>query len=312
MYMVNIKDKEKYALRLLLLTVKGCKSFEDVRTHNSIVYSTFEEAAISRNLLRNDGEWEKCLDEAVLVTMPKQLRLLFSMILVHGNPINSVNLYEKYKMFLCEDFLRTHNLEISIDLLLQDIQSHLNLENKTLFNYNLPNPLYKSILFDETLIDVENMKKYSENNIKTFNIKQREVFYEIMESVYGASTYKLFYLDGPAGSGKTYLYNTIIAHILGKSDKVLPCASTGIASTLLLNANTYHSTFQLFPPINNTSVCQIKHESDIAKCIINSKLILIDEVTLATNDAMNAIDICLQDLMQNTLPYGGKTILLGK
>ena len=71
---------------------------------------------------------------------------------------------------------------------------------------------------------------------------------------------------------------------------------------MLLGANTYHSTFKLYSPIKSDSVCLIKPNTPIAATIIKSKLILIDEITMATNCALNAINNCLKDLMSDNLP----------
>ena len=59
------------------------------------------------------------------------------------------------------------------------------------------------------------------------------------------STVKSFFLDGPAGSGKTYLYNTLIRFLKSKGKKVLAHATTGIASDLLIGGATMHSRFKL-------------------------------------------------------------------
>lgn len=80
-----------------------------------------------------------------------------------------------------------------------------------------------------------------------------------------------------------------------------------MVTTLLLSGNR----FKLFPPIINGSVCQIKHNIPSAKAIFDAKLILIDEITMATNIALDAIDKCCQDIMNNEIPFRGKTILIG-
>ena len=44
------------------------------------------------------------------------------------------------------------------------------------------------------------------------NEMQSEAFNKIMDAVFGSpdQPQRLFFLDGPAGSGKTYLYNALI------------------------------------------------------------------------------------------------------
>ena len=64
MYFVDPKKRELYFLRLLLLHVPGATSFENLRTFQHITYATFFEAAVARNLVKIDDEWERCLDEA--------------------------------------------------------------------------------------------------------------------------------------------------------------------------------------------------------------------------------------------------------
>ncbi|UYV68762.1 hypothetical protein LAZ67_6000728 [Cordylochernes scorpioides] len=94
---VNPKDSERYHLRLLLLHVAGAQSFEDLRTVDDIVCSTFKEAAQRRGLLADDSEWDACLAEAALFQMPCQLRQLFATILIYNNPTDPVSLWTKYK-----------------------------------------------------------------------------------------------------------------------------------------------------------------------------------------------------------------------
>ncbi|KAJ8909924.1 hypothetical protein NQ315_017228 [Exocentrus adspersus] len=44
MYSVHIRNQELYYLRLLLLHVRGARSYEEVRTVNGVIYETFKEA----------------------------------------------------------------------------------------------------------------------------------------------------------------------------------------------------------------------------------------------------------------------------
>jgi len=65
MYFVNPKDIERFYLRLLLLHVKGAKSYNDIKTVNGVLYSSFLNAAKAYNFIAADDEWDKCLSEAV-------------------------------------------------------------------------------------------------------------------------------------------------------------------------------------------------------------------------------------------------------
>ncbi|UYV76687.1 hypothetical protein LAZ67_14001760 [Cordylochernes scorpioides] len=101
---VNPKDSERYHLRLLLLHVAGAQRFEDLRTVDDIVCSTFKEAAQRRGLLADDSEWDACLAEAALFQMPCQLRQLslslFVTILIFNDPNDPGSLWTKFKGYL--------------------------------------------------------------------------------------------------------------------------------------------------------------------------------------------------------------------
>ena len=51
------ENAELYYLRVLLTKRKGMASFEAIRTVEVVVYSTFKEAAVAMNFLREDNEW---------------------------------------------------------------------------------------------------------------------------------------------------------------------------------------------------------------------------------------------------------------
>ncbi|CAG8745924.1 2124_t:CDS:1, partial [Acaulospora morrowiae] len=125
MYTVYPSDMERFCLRLLLLHTPGAKSFEDLRTVNNYIYASFREAALIRELLDNDDEWSKCLDEAVQWKMPSELRQLFTTILVWGNINNPSLLWNRYKEHLYEDLVCSYSTEVALILTYQDINKKL-------------------------------------------------------------------------------------------------------------------------------------------------------------------------------------------
>ena len=64
LYYVHPSVGERYFFRMLLLVAKGARSFEEVRTYNGVVYSTFRLACNARGLLGDDQEWHSAFDEA--------------------------------------------------------------------------------------------------------------------------------------------------------------------------------------------------------------------------------------------------------
>jgi len=88
------------------MVVPGPESYEHLRTYRDEVYPTFKEACRARGLLRDDAEWERCLEEACQFKMPGQLRRLFAQILVNCQPSDPAALFAKFKIHLTEDIRR--------------------------------------------------------------------------------------------------------------------------------------------------------------------------------------------------------------
>jgi DNA replication protein DnaC len=99
-------------------------------------------------------------------------------------------------------------------------------------------------------------------NIKN-NKEQHEAFQRICNAVFDKDPYKCkcFFLDGPAGSGKTYLYNALIRYLKLKGKKVLAQATTGIASDLLLGGATMHSRFKIPLQLDTNSSIKMSERS---------------------------------------------------
>ncbi|OAQ22733.1 hypothetical protein K457DRAFT_84363, partial [Linnemannia elongata AG-77] len=57
---------------------------------------------------------------------------------------------------------------------------------------------------------------------------------------------RLFFINGPGGTGNTFLYNTMIEHIRGHfQNTVIVVASSGIAPIILHGCYTSHHTFKI-------------------------------------------------------------------
>lgn len=54
-----------------------------------------------------------------------------------------------------------------------------------------------------------------------------------MSCIYNNNSQKIFFVDGPGGTGKTFLYKYLLASIPMKKDIALAVASSGIAANLL-------------------------------------------------------------------------------
>ena len=55
---------------------------------------------------------------------------------------------------------------------------------------------------------------------------------------------KCYFIDGPGGTGKTYLYQSLIASVQSQGKSIVIVASTGIEATLL-NGITTHKAIEI-------------------------------------------------------------------
>jgi hypothetical protein len=94
LYYAYLASDERYYLRLLLSTVKGCISYKDIRTVHGVLYPTFKEACRALGFLDDDNEWINCIDEVAVWASGTQLRQLFTTILWHCGVTNPKRLWD--------------------------------------------------------------------------------------------------------------------------------------------------------------------------------------------------------------------------
>jgi len=120
----------------------------------------------------------------------------------------------------------------------------------------------------------------------------------------------LFFKYGSGGTGKTYLWNTIIFKFRLDKHIVLVVASLGIASLLLPEGKTAHSVLKIPLHPDETSVCYFDKRSEHADFIRETTLIVWDEAPMMNRLAFEAIDRHLKDICDNQNAFGGKLVLL--
>jgi ATP-dependent DNA helicase PIF1 len=80
--------------------------------------------------------------------------------------------------------------------------------------------------------------------IARFNTDQLSAFHATYSSV-SQNLGKVFFFDGPAGTGKTFLYKALSYHVRGNGWIALCVAFSGIAGLLLPGGQMAHSTFAI-------------------------------------------------------------------
>ena len=328
MNFVHPSAGECFYLRLLLTVVKGAESFADVRTYDGIVHPTYKAACLVRGLLEDDGEWDKCLQEAGDMQTGGQLRSLFARILLHCQPAMPAILWDHHKEKICDDLkqkiINKHHIPAPTDEQIYDyglflLDRLLLKSGRRLLDFDpmpLPQDDWDDQVADNPLLqeqlnhDAYDLLMAVHQNTERFNDEQRAVYDAVLHSARNNEG-KIFFLHSAGGGGKTFVCNTIAAAIRADHQVALTVASSAIAALILDGGRTAHSRFKIPIPVHESSTCRIPKQGDLADLIRATKIIIWDEAPMQHRYAIEALDRTLQDLMGNERSFGGITVLFG-
>jgi hypothetical protein len=144
---------------------------------------------------------------------------------------------------------------------------------------------------------------------KTLNEEQQAAYNEIMSAI-DSDHGGLFFVDGPGGTGKTYLYTALLATIRSQNKIAVTTATSGVAASIMPGGRTAHSRFKIPLTLDDGAFCSFTKQSGIAKLLQTASLIIWDEVTMMKRQGVEALDNSLRDIMDRpNLPFGGKTMV---
>ncbi|XP_052171592.1 uncharacterized protein LOC127787570 [Diospyros lotus] len=327
MYFASHNCGERFYLRLLLTVVKGPKSFRSLRTIDNVVHDTFKLACVARGLLEDDEEWIQCLKEAAVMKTGYQLRRLFSIILTQCSPLNPCALWNQFSMHICDDLAHKIRTLFAIsnptDAQIEDYGLHLlnqmlHESGKSLIDFPLMPQVIGNwsvvvgnrLIFEHRQLQSEAQQADPQISIDCLNNGQWNAYNTITSSVF-QNKGVVFFLNGGAGTGKTFLYNTITLKCRNLGYIVITVASSGIASLLLVGGRTTHSTFSIPLDVLENSNCGLSKQSLQAELFRETKLIIWDEVPMQHRHCVEAVDRTLRDICDSEKPFGGITVVLG-
>ncbi|XP_031127552.1 uncharacterized protein LOC116029646 [Ipomoea triloba] len=313
---VNPTEGERYYLRFLLMNVRAPTSFDCLRTVNGKITSSFHEAIEKLGLLAGDFVVEESLNEAVLFQMPSSLQTFFATLLIFCDISNPISLWMKYKTHvsrLLKTGLHTNAEAESLVLkMIANIVQEMGKKTKDyclfdlLESYDFPGRLTNEILHEKNLT----VSEADLLAIHQLNVCQRSAFKTITDAVLGNKP-SAFFVDGPGGTGKTFLYRCLLVFVRSKGLIALTTATSGIAASILPGGRTAHSRFKLALDGNDKYICNIgKHTAD-ASLLRHSKLILWDEASMAHRNIVESLDTTLKDIMDCHDLFGEKVIVFG-
>lgn len=281
-----------------------------------VVHPTFRSAAVALGLLEDDREWSACLAEAItMTTSAPRLRKLFVVLLVFCNVAVPGELWQAHADDLAADYLyrleqqrSSNNIEEreltseernrAQQQALQDIADELMRVGRSLDDFaDMPqlstslaeqrqhalHTIYRYENHDE---DPAHLEHNVRQNVERMNHDQRAIYDAIVVScernhdTNSLNAGNAFFVDGPGGTGKTFLYNALLDKVRSDGGIALATASSGIAATLLKGGRTAHSRFKIPIALSQTTTCSLNIQNPEACVIRDAKLILWDEAPM--------------------------------
>ncbi len=119
------------------------------------------------------------------------------------------------------------------------------------------------------------------------------------------------FLSGSPGSGKTHTINEYVAYLRGSGIEPAITASTGIAATHV-GGMTIHSWsgIGIKPSLNQYDIDRISTTEYVAKRILRTNVLIIDEVSMLGPDVLVSVDSICRAVKSKDEPFGGMQVIL--
>jgi len=292
MYYAHSTSGERYYLRMLLNCVKSVTSYEHLRTVDGREHDTFKDACITMGLLADDNEWDQALEKAGVWASGRQLRDMFASMLMFCEVTNPRQLWHAHWESLSDDIeamTRCERADPTVTLPEDALKDRALYEIDQVLIHNghrledfptLPKSNYipfvhggNRLVQEELAYDRHSLTIDADNAEHRLNDDQRNA-YEIVLNVVTNKQGKLFFVYGSGGTGKTFVWTTLLSRLRGQGKIVLAVALSGIASLLLPGSKTAHSRFKIPIDLHDESTCNITQQMKVAELVRKADLII--------------------------------------
>ncbi|XP_074271043.1 uncharacterized protein LOC141594963 [Silene latifolia] len=140
---------------------------------------------------------------------------------------------------------------------------------------------------------------------KDLNVRQCAAYKTTIQHV-KANKAGAFFIDGPGGTGKTFLFGSLYAKVRSIGKICLPTATSGIAASNLPTGRTTHSRFKIPLDTEKTLTCDVPKQGGLACLLREVSLIIWDEASMAKRENIEAVNMLLQDVCNSSELFGGK------
>jgi ATP-dependent DNA helicase PIF1 len=149
--------------------------------------------------------------------------------------------------------------------------------------------------------------KYTEMMAKC-NDGQSKIVAEIL-AAYNKDHHRAFFIDAPAGTGKSFVLNTLIHYFNSISKGVLQIASSGVAAQDYPEGRTAHSALGLPFEGSPNCECEISKGTSRYENLINKQVVIWDEVASHDMYLIQAADRALRKIYESDMLLGGRFVI---
>ena len=313
---VNVaKNREAFALHVLLTKVPGPTGFEMLRTFDGVEYDNFTDAAFARGLLIEERGADQIMRECQHLDL-RERRQLFVRLLLYWRIRAHGAFFERHKASLLGS---QRDVRDRTQQLLRHLKRLLFVQGRTPSEFGIPEPERfnpQNGLNRNQIREAEFFVQFRYGSdedhdlaVASLNPEQRSV-YDAVSALIAQHQGGLVCIDAPGGTGKTYLLNTVAKSMNYLGRKTVCTASSGIASLLLTGGRTLHSAFNVPIRLDEGSTCAIDKNSAKGDLVRQLDLLIWDEVTMFSYRVLDCLDRSLRDLRSSELPFGGVTVVL--
>ena len=114
---------------------------------------------------------------------------------------------------------------------------------------------------------------------RNLNNEQRKAYDEILHAI-DRQRGGIFFVNGPGGMGKTFLYRALLATIRGQGKIAVATATSGVAASIMPGGRTAHSRFKIPLKIDDGAICGFTKQSGTTKLLQAASLIIWDEASM--------------------------------
>jgi hypothetical protein len=310
-----------YYLRLILLkrpvlNDKDAHTFHPLRGGGTpIVYLNYQQSALAHGYITSFQDAILTYDDMCGIGTASLCRSYFVVLTLQGYATHAIYEIEEKRNYMMQDYivLQGHSMEVSVQMMLRDLEHCFRRNNSSLEKFGFPTPdgVPTELEFEQAQwINEQRQKEQKQilqhmNESQPNNEEQQKAFDGIMESVLkfktadrsSLSNHEFHFISGPGGTGKSALFKKL--HAACRADGILIsiCAATTLAALLFHGGTTAHSLFS-YPVIDDADIDDINP----AECILTKqRKELLHEVLVIFWDEMVSNDRCLFEAVLKTL-----------